>query len=116
MKNYPIDQAEKRRLDVSDTRIMQDPRDGAFVFQFKGVRLRVVASCGGDWDHVSVSNPQRCPTWEEMCFVKRVFFRDDETVIQYHPPEAEYVNRHNFCLHLWRPQYAELPMPPLEFV
>jgi hypothetical protein len=33
-------------------------------------------------------------------------------VIQYHPPESEYVNNHPNCLHLWRPTGCALPMPP----
>ena len=37
-----------------------------------------------------------------MCFVKDLFWDETETVIQFHPPRSEYVNNHNFCLHLWR--------------
>lgn len=74
--------------------------------------LRIMVGSGDGWDHVSVSAPGRCPTWDEMCAVKRLFFRDDEWVVQYHPAETEYVNRHPFVLHLWRPQNAELPKPP----
>lgn len=64
----------------------------------------------GDWEHVSVSCEDRCPTWEEMQRVKELFWRDDETVIQFHPPKSEYVNHHQYCLHLWKPPYSvELP-------
>jgi len=76
----------------------------------------VVFSWGGGWDHVSVSYRDRCCTWEEMCIIKRMFFRDDECVVQYHPPKEDYVNNHPFCLHLWRPQHQEILMPPKEFV
>lgn len=72
----------------------------------------VVWSTGGGWDHVSVSWPHRCPTWDEMCLVKKVFFGPEETVIQYHPPESEYVNLHPYCLHMWRPRFAQIPTPP----
>ena len=72
----------------------------------------VVFSWGDGWDHVSVSYPDRCPTWDEMCKAKDIFFRDDECVIQFHPPKAEYVNVHPYCLHLWKKQNAELLMPP----
>lgn len=72
----------------------------------------VVWSTGGDWDHVSVSFPGRCPTWNEMCRVKQLFFRPGEIVVEYHPAESEYVNFHPFCLHLWRPQVDEIPTPP----
>lgn len=78
--------------------------------------MRIIASSAGGWDHVSVSLIDRCPTWLEMVRVKRLFFHDYECVMQLHPPEANYVNIHNFVLHLWRPQNQEIPMPPVEFV
>ena len=82
-----------------------------------GLRMRcvsfgVIASWGSGWDHVSVSTAHRCPTWDEMTAIKNVFFRPDEIVMQLHPAEENYVNLHPFCLHMWRPQLAEIPMPP----
>ena len=85
---------------------------GAFKIKFGKKTLRVIASIGGDWDHVSVSLSHRCPTWQEMDYVKRIFFRDDETVMQLHVPPADHVNYHNYCLHMWRPQKDEIPRPP----
>jgi hypothetical protein len=75
--------------------------------------LLVVASTGEGWDHVSVSLEDRCPTWEEMEFIKKLFFRDDETAMQLHVPETDHVNVHPNCLHLWRPNDGrEIPRPP----
>lgn len=74
--------------------------------------VMIVFSWGGGWDHVSVSYKDRCCTWEEMCEVKNMFFRPEECVLQYHPPASDYVNTHPFCLHLWRPQWISMPMPP----
>lgn len=60
-------------------------------------------------EHVSVglSNDKRkLPTWDEMCEVKDIFWRDDEEVHQIHPPKAEYVHGVGDLqnvLHLWRP-------------
>ena len=91
---------------------------GAFVIPGPcGRDLRVIASPGNaheeiPWEHVSVSLPTRCPNWPEMCFIKRLFWSPDEVVMQIHPPESEYVNNHNFCLHMWRPLKAEIPLPP----
>lgn len=78
-----------------------------------GSTLFVVASDGMGWDHVSVSvvDEERCPAWEEMCYVKQLFWHEDETVIQYHPAESDYVRCHPWALHMWRPQHAELPKP-----
>jgi hypothetical protein len=74
--------------------------------------LSVIASDGAGWEHVSVSTKVRCPTWMEMCFVKGLFWDDEDLVIQYHPRKSEYVNQHPRTLHLWRPVGVELPTPP----
>lgn len=80
--------------------------------------LKVIASDGAledgsqAWEHVSVSLPNRCPTWAEMCAIKALFWGPEDTVVQYHPPRSDYVNNHPYCLHLWRPVDAELPRPP----
>ena len=95
-----------------------DHGNGCFKVFVGGKSFFVVASNGGGWDHVSASpcNAKRCPTLDEMCTIKNMFFGADECVVQYHPPKAEYVNNHPYCLHLWRPQYTELPRPPKKFV
>lgn len=72
----------------------------------------VVFSNGGGWDHVSVSFSNRCPTWDEMCEVKRMFFYPEEIAVEYHPSESEYVNAFPYCLHIWRYQQPGMPMPP----
>ncbi len=75
-------------------------------------QLRIIVGIGAGWDHVSVSLETRCPTWGEMEFVKRLFFRDDETAIQLHVPPADHINHHAFTLHLWRPHMVSIPRPP----
>jgi hypothetical protein len=88
--------------------------NGAFRVPYKlnPVPFMVIVSDGIGWEHVSVSLPNRCPTWDEMCFIKSVFWDDTDCVVQYHPPASEYVNCHPFCLHLWRPVGMDFPMPP----
>jgi hypothetical protein len=108
----PIKEIDMRRapnLKVEGFRISgpANTNYGAFVVLWRRTMLHVIASAGGGWDHVSVSLPDRCPTWEEMCRVTELFFHDDETVMQLRPPKSSYVNNHEFCLHLWRPQTAE---------
>ena len=97
-----------------------DSGNGVFKVFVAGRSFFVVASNGGGWDHVSVSPCSRtrktCPTWEEMCAIKDMFFDDNEIVIQYHPAKEDYVNDHPYCLHLWRPQHQEVPKPPIFFV
>lgn len=78
--------------------------------------LAVIASKGDGWDHVSVSLPDRTPTWDQMDRVKRMFFEDHETAMQLHLPPAQHINVHPHCLHLWRPHNAPIPLPPEEMV
>lgn len=102
MRNNPNLKAERYRVDgPSNTSY------GAFIVPTGSTRVQVIASAGGGWDHVSVSAPNRCPSWLEMCQIKELFFRDDEVVMQLHPAKEDYVNHHPFCLHLWRPQTNE---------
>lgn len=91
---------------------------GAFLFPSKidGQPLRVIASSDCGWDHVSISRTNRCPNWPEMEYIRRMFFKDAEAVMQYHAPVADYVDGsklgHPYCLHLWRPHASPLPAPP----
>jgi hypothetical protein len=91
---------------------------GNFGYFSKGP-LRIISSGSqefGEWEHVSVSCKDRCPTWEEMCFVKNMFWYEGETVLQFHPKQAAYINRHEFCLHLWRQVGEEIILPPKELI
>jgi hypothetical protein len=109
--------------------------NGVFLISYKGITLNVIASDGGGWDHVSVSveKKNRTPTWKEMCFIKDVFFKEDEVAFQYHSPcgtighcffiswinvpaKIEYINFNPYVLHLWRPHNRQIPMPPKIFV
>jgi len=90
----------------------EDGNNGAFLIRFRTQDLRVIASDGLGWDHVSVSLEKRNPNWEELCFIKDLFWEEEETVIQFHPKKSEYVNNHPYCLHLWKNQYEEHQLPP----
>jgi hypothetical protein len=68
----------------------------------------------GAWEHVSVSLPNRTPTWEEMSRVKDLFWGEEEQVLQFHPPRSRYVNHCVNCLHLWRHPGHEPELPPKE--
>jgi hypothetical protein len=82
------------------------PRGAGLVIFSSGVDLEF------GWEHVSVSCEHRTPNWYEMCWVKDLFWSEDECVVQYHPPRSAYVNVHPHCLHLWRPVDGVMPMPP----
>jgi hypothetical protein len=58
----------------------------------------------------------RCPIWEEMCMIKNIFWKPEKCVVQYHPPEKEYINLHPFCLHLWKKIGCEFETPPKNLI
>lgn len=97
---------------------------GLFIIPHKmlGYEYRVIASDGMEWEHVSVQigrigfSAERCPTWEEMCYIKNLFWDESDCVIQYHPSKDQYVNRHPYVLHLWRPINQSIPIPSKQLV
>ncbi len=93
-----------------------DGNNGVFIIpaKFTNLKLFCIASDGMGWEHVSVSllGSKRCPVWEEMCYVKDLFWSEEDCVIQYHPRKEDYVNVHPYCLHLWRPVGLNIPTPP----
>jgi hypothetical protein len=111
---------------VPETRRVQDPRypeyhssardgnNGAFLIHLGALKFFCIASDGGGWEHVSITlrtGVERCPTWEEMCKIKAVFWDEDDAVIQIHPKKSDYVTMHPTCLHLWRCTDREQPLP-----
>ncbi len=89
---------------------------GTFLIPYQFFAIRVIASDGQGWEHGSVSLSNRCPNWHDMFFIKDVFWDMEDVVIEYHPAKSEYVNRHENCLHLWRPVGVKIPTPPKELV
>lgn len=98
-----------------------DGTKGMFEWMSGGYFFRVLSTgddpecCVGGWEHVSVSKRQgkkmRMPTWEDMAFVKNLFWGEDETVVQFHPKKSEYVNFYD-VLHLWKKIGVEHELPP----
>ena len=104
MRPEPMIGAESYRVQTSR---FQSPT-GASWGWFERGPLRILSSGShhdgefGEWEHVSVSRADRCPTWDEMCLVKDMFWHEQETVVQFHPAKSDYVQNHPFCLHLWK--------------
>ena len=92
-----------------------DGNNGAFTIPYPkhNISMRVIASDGIGWEHASVSirGKKRVPNWEEMCHVKELFWSPEDAVVQFHPAKEDYVNTHEYCLHLWRPTDEWLPVP-----
>jgi hypothetical protein len=123
MKSKLPDVVEKGRMKYHG-----QPGDlhGAFMIPCGVERLRVISGPGSlwelggitgpPWDHVSVSLSFRTPLWEEMCYIKDLFFEPDEWVVQFHPAKSDYINDHPYVLHLWRLCEGEFPKPPKQCV
>lgn len=96
--------------------------NGAFVIPspISGRLLVMIASDGLGWEHVSVravrDRQNRTPVWDEMAFAKGVFWDEEDTVVQFHPPRSEYVNNHANVLHLWRSTEAPIRTPDMILV
>ena len=78
-------------------------------------KLMILISDGMGWEHLSVhaiglNKEPRIPTYFEMCYLKDLFWNDEDTVVQFHPKKSEYVNLHNHTLHLCRCINKEFPM------
>lgn len=86
----------------------------------KRVLLVCISSDGLNWEHVSVCKIHRkkrfIPSWNEMCFVKNLFWSTEDCVMQLHPPESDYVDNNPYVLHLWKPKNTIIPMPLKEMV
>ncbi len=100
-----------------------DGLNGFFFIQHNEVILKVMSSDGSDWDmpgepweHVSVSAEGRCPTWDEMEYIRNLFWLPEEIVIQFHPPKSKHINFHQHCLHMWRPKTTVIPLPPSQTI
>lgn len=94
MKNVEKYRIE-RNIPVGESYIVNHPTTRA--------KLCVIASIDDGWEHVSVSLANRNPSWDEMCYIKKVFFEDEDLCLQFHPRKSQYVNHHPHCLHMWKP-------------
>ena len=89
-----------------------DGMGGHYYDSISGRSLNFIFSYQLGWEHLSVSMPNRTPTWDMMCRMKDIFWNKDEVCVEYHPREEDYVNNHKHCLHIWRPTNEKLPIPP----
>lgn len=111
---------------ISGVYIKKEGQDGfggtVYPIEYKKGKIKVVKdidkalhfifSWGCGFEHLSVSTPIKTPTWEQMCFMKDIFWREDEVCMQLHPKKEDYVNNMQYCLHIWKPINIEIPTPP----
>lgn len=63
------------------------------------------------WEHLSVSGKNKVPSYEIMCKLKDICFKDEETCVEYHPAKSEYVNNAEYTLHIWKPKGHDIEHP-----
>lgn len=92
------------------------------VWEHMLVPIRVIRSLArmkddyGTWIHVSVSRKDKIPSWQELTKVKDEFLGPSAEAIQVLPSKADYVNLHNFCLHIWSPHSDCKDIPNLHHI
>jgi len=85
-------------------RMHDDRRVGLWFSSGDGLRVIFSASHEADgkrWIHVSFSRPTRLPSWDDLRKVKDIFIGTDRLAVQVLPRKRDYVNHHEFTLHLW---------------
>lgn len=53
------------------------------------------------WLHVSLSHPDKMPSYMDLAEVKRIFIGEEREAVQVFPPASEHISFHDRCLHLW---------------
>lgn len=92
---------------------------GVFYIENAGTAFIIIFDNGSEsgWEHASMrvkapSGQERLANWSEMCWLKGLFWEDEECVAQIHPPKSEYINCHPYVLHLWKEVGKQFPRPP----
>lgn len=115
MREKPPEELENLRVVTGQ---LASPRGVMFGMFMAPDGLKIISSGPADhleargWEHVSVSRPLRIPSWEDMDRVKRLFWDDEETVLQFHPKDSERKNLHKNVLHLWKQRGVDYELPP----
>ena len=89
-----------------------DGFNGIYVDPVERKNYFFVFSWGQGWEHLSVSQRNKTPSWDIMCRIKNVFWGEDEVCVEYHPKKEDYVNLHPHCLHIWKEVGKDFPTPP----
>jgi hypothetical protein len=72
-----------------------------------------VEADGKRWIHLSIASPDRLPTYEDLCWLKRMFLGEEAKAVMVFPPKSVHVNLHARALHLF--SCLDLPDPLPEF-
>lgn len=78
-------------------------------------RFQVTCSDGMGWEVVSFTyyKKNKTPTWDDSCYIKDLFWEEEEAVMQLHRPASLRVSERKFVIALMRPIEVEIPQPPV---
>lgn len=94
----PDRKRELREVEIPpDVAAMLEPGSRAF----RMGRCNVIVSEQAAGWHLSISRPEKLPTWEEVRDARYALVPDEATMALLLPPQAEYVNVHSNCLQLY---------------
>jgi hypothetical protein len=112
----------KKNHPLSTTKLAGN--NGTFViphYRIPGYTMIVQATDVNDWEHIYVqvvgrrhkNKATRYPTYEEMKWIKELFWGKDDLVLQYFAKDWDYTNASidPYVLHLWRPKTLPIPKP-----
>lgn len=100
----PIENATNWRPTLPVNWRLIDGDEWGRAWQHNGLRLIETAARERDcrvWLHVSFSRASRLPDYEDSELVRRLFIGEDRESYAVFPPRERWVNRHQYCLHLW---------------
>lgn len=90
MRTHPADTFVEIRSPLPYCQAWQTPN---------GLRVFAGKEPGIGW-HMSISHPDRYPTWHEIRDARYKFCPDDIEMVMHLPPRSAYVNVHQNCFHL----------------
>jgi hypothetical protein len=67
---------------------------------FKMGKVKIILSRYEHGWHMSISHPERYPTWDEIAKARYELIPNEVTMAMILPPQEEFVNIHNFCFQL----------------
>ncbi len=94
----PDRRRELREVPISQE-VAQLLEPGSRAFRMGPCQI-IVSKQRAGW-HLSVSRPDRLPTWEEVRDARYELVPDEATMALLLPPKSEYVNVYNFCLQMY---------------
>lgn len=82
---------------------------GQFARHFQKGELKILMTKDEGRCHISVSHPDRYPTWDELKEIRYDLGPKQKPMAIVLPPQSAYVNIHQNCFHIWeiRDEFSE---------